>query len=139
MLARKRAEVARGLELDGGRARGAAARSSRAPRISFPPGQGGLKLTRVELPLTRARRRARGGSSSATRPSPDRVGWKAIVAQPGEGTAVRSSVPSGDPTNGLRSYPQDTLQSPLDQRVGDASRCGPGGGTLDGAAAARRG
>jgi ABC-type nickel/cobalt efflux system permease component RcnA len=47
---------------------------------------------------------------------PGRIGWKAIVAQPGSGTAVRSSVPSGDPTDGLRTYPQDMLKSPLDQR-----------------------
>jgi ABC-type nickel/cobalt efflux system permease component RcnA len=30
---------------------------------------------------------------------------------------VRSSAPSGDPTGGLRRYPQDSLSSPLDQRT----------------------
>ena len=45
------------------------------------------------------------------------MGWKAIVAAPGEGTDVRSSVPSGDPTNGLRVYPEDLLKSPSDVRV----------------------
>jgi nickel/cobalt exporter len=44
------------------------------------------------------------------------VGWKAIVAEAGEGTAVRSAAPSGDPTNGLRRYPEDLLNSPLDRR-----------------------
>ena len=62
-----------------------------------------------------------------------RVGWKAIVAAPGEGTAVRSDAPSGDPTNGLRRYPEDLLNSPLDRR--DASfRVKPGDGTLSGSA-----
>jgi nickel/cobalt exporter len=42
---------------------------------------------------------------------------------------VRSSVPSGDPTNGLRSYPQDSLQSPLDERSASFT-VRPGGGTL---------
>lgn len=60
---------------------------------------------------------------------PDRVGWKAIVAQPGTGTAVRSSAPSGDPTHGLRSYPQDMLSSPLDERSASLS-VRPGDGTL---------
>jgi ABC-type nickel/cobalt efflux system permease component RcnA len=60
---------------------------------------------------------------------PGRVGWKAIVSKPGDGTAVRTSAPSGDPTHGLRRYPQDLLNSPLDRR--DASfSVRPGAGTL---------
>jgi ABC-type nickel/cobalt efflux system permease component RcnA len=58
-----------------------------------------------------------------------RVGWKAVVAEPGEGTAVRSSAPSGDPTNGLRVYPEELLKSPLDERSG-TFRVRPGDGTL---------
>jgi nickel/cobalt transporter (NicO) family protein len=58
-----------------------------------------------------------------------RVGWKAIVAAPGDGTAVRTQAPSGDPTNGLRRYPDDLLNSPLDRR--DASfSVSPGDGSL---------
>jgi ABC-type nickel/cobalt efflux system permease component RcnA len=60
---------------------------------------------------------------------PDRVGWKAIVARPGEGTAVRTAAPSGDPTDGLRRYPQDVLNSPLDRREARFS-VEPGDGTL---------
>jgi ABC-type nickel/cobalt efflux system permease component RcnA len=58
-----------------------------------------------------------------------RVGWKAIVATPGRGTAVRSNVAATDPTNGLRTYPEDLLQSPSDVRSArlDAQ---PGTGTL---------
>jgi ABC-type nickel/cobalt efflux system permease component RcnA len=61
---------------------------------------------------------------------PDRVGWKAIVSAPGKGTAVRTSVPSGDPTHGLRRYPQDLLNSPLDRRAASFS-VKPGTGTLE--------
>ena len=60
---------------------------------------------------------------------PGRVGWKAILALPGAGTAVRSSAPSRDPTNGLRAYPKDLLTSPYDQR-GARFSVRPGSGTL---------
>jgi ABC-type nickel/cobalt efflux system permease component RcnA len=60
---------------------------------------------------------------------PGRVGWKAIVSRPGEGTAVRTGAPRGDPTHGLRRYPKDLLSSPLDRR--DASfSVRPGDGSL---------
>lgn len=114
VLGRKRAEVARRLVLT---VNGRAVPLQLAPggQISFPPGQGGLPLTRVVLSLS-----ARVSSPRAVDlhdgTFPGRIGWKAVVAQPGSGTDVRSSVPSGDPTDGLRSYPQDMLKSPLDQR-----------------------
>ena len=60
---------------------------------------------------------------------PGRVGWKAVVAAPGEGTAVRSSAPSGDPTGGLRRYPEDLLDSPADRREASFG-VRPGEGTL---------
>ena len=126
VLERKRAEVRRGLHLivDGnevGLAQGAAA-------LSSPPGQGGLPLTRMELPL-RAAVRAPHRVEVRDDTFPDRVGWKAIVARPGTGTAVRSSAPSGDPTGGLRHYPQDKLSSPLAQRTATLA-VAPGDGTL---------
>jgi ABC-type nickel/cobalt efflux system permease component RcnA len=114
VLARKKAEVERGvvLTVDGRRVPLVAGGPG---QISFPPGQGGLKLTRVVLPLF-ARVSHPRSVSLHDGTFPGRIGWKAIVAQPGSGTAVRSSVPSGDPTDGLRTYPQDMLKSPLDQR-----------------------
>jgi nickel/cobalt transporter (NicO) family protein len=127
VLARKKAEVERRLTLT--------VNGRRVPlsvggpgQISFPPGQGGLKLTRVVLPLFARVSRAR---SVALHDGtfPGRIGWKAIVAQPGTGTDVRSSVPSGDPTHGLRTYPQDMLKSPLDQRNATLS-VKPGDGSL---------
>lgn len=127
VLSRKRAEVARNLKLE---VNGATVPFSFEPgaRISFPPGQGGLKLTRVELPLAAAVSNPRKVALQ-DETFRDRVGWKAIVAQPGKGTAVRSSAPSGDPTNGLRSYPKNTLTSPLDQRTAKFA-VAPGGATL---------
>jgi nickel/cobalt transporter (NicO) family protein len=127
VLRRKRDEVARGLALsvDGRRVPLAFGRGA---AISFPPGQGGLRLTRVVLPLS-ARVAHPRAVTLHDGTFGGRIGWKAIVAQPGSGTAVRSSVPSGDPTDGLRSYPQDMLASPLDQRDARLS-VRPGDGTL---------
>ena len=114
VLERKLAEVEEGLTLtvDG---REAALRQVGEPRLSFPPGSGGLDTTRLELRLRAAvdsPRRVKLTDDSFE----DRVGWKAIVAAPGEDTAVRTKAPSGDPTNGLRRYPEDLLSSPLDRR-----------------------
>ncbi len=127
ILARKRAEVERGLtvSVDG---RPVVLRPSARPLFSHPPGQGGLPLTRVELPFVGAiPRRGRLVVHDGT--YADRVGWKAIVAEPGKGTAVRSSAPSGDPTHGLRFYPKASLSSPLDEREASFA-VAPGQGTL---------
>jgi nickel/cobalt transporter (NicO) family protein len=127
VLARKKAEVERGLSLTVNHRR--VPLSFGGPgQISFPPGQGGLKLTRVVLPLF-ARVSAPRSVQLHDGTFPGRIGWKAIVAQPGSGTDVRSSVPSGDPTDGLRTYPQDMLKSPLDQRDAALS-VKPGNGSL---------
>jgi ABC-type nickel/cobalt efflux system permease component RcnA len=127
VLDRKRREVAEKLTLT---ANGRSVPLTLAPggALSHPPGAGGLPTTRVELDL-----RARVGDPRRVAISdetfPGRVGWKAIVSAPGKGTAVRTDAPSGDPTHGLRRYPQDLLNSPLDRR--DASfTVRPGGGTL---------
>ena len=127
LLRRKRAEVDRRLALtvDGRRV---ALRPVGAGSIAHPRGQGGLETTRVELPLTAAveaprRVELRDGTF------PDRVGWKAVVVRPGERTAVRSSVPAGDPTDGLRRYPEDALGNPADVRSASFVVT-PGAGTV---------
>jgi nickel/cobalt exporter len=127
LLARKQDEVKRRLALtvDGRRA---ALRPAGAATITHPPGQGGLKTTRVEVPLAARvddprRVELRDGTF------PGRVGWKAIVVEPGEGTAVRSSAPAEDPTDGLRRYPEELLESPSDlTRASFGVR--PGAGTV---------
>ena len=132
VLARKRAEVARDLqvEVDG---RAVPLRAAGAAQISFPAGQGGLKVTRVEIPLAA---RVRDPRRVVLRDDTfeGRAGWKAIVAAPGRGTAVRATAPSGDPTDGLRRYPQGALDAPVDQREARFA-VRPGGGTLEAPAA----
>jgi nickel/cobalt transporter (NicO) family protein len=127
VLARKQEEVRRGLRLtvDGKRV---ALHPGGAPKLTFPPGSAGLRTTRLELPL---RTKVDDAEKVELRDGtfPGRVGWKAIVSAPGEGTAVRTTAPSGDPTKGLRRYPDDLLSSPLDRR--EASfEVRPGDGTL---------
>jgi nickel/cobalt exporter len=127
VLDRKRREAKRRLELtvDG---RSVALGMHGPGRLEYRPGAGGLKTTYVELRLSAEvadprRVELRDGTF------PGRVGWKGIVSQPGDGTAVRTAAPSNDPTRGLRAYPEDLLNDPLDRR--EASfRVKPGDGTL---------
>jgi nickel/cobalt transporter (NicO) family protein len=125
VLARKRAEIVRGLALtvDGRRV----ALRPGAGRIRFPAGQGGLRTTRVELALSA--RTAVIGRTVRLRDATfaGRAGWKAIVSVPGRGTAVRSNVPADDPTARLTRYPRDLLSSPPEQREATlAVRAGDG-------------
>jgi nickel/cobalt exporter len=127
VLARTRRAVTRGLalEVDG---RPVALGLIGAGAISHPRGQGGLPTTRVEMRLTApapdARRVVLRDTTFAAR-----VGWKAVVAVPGRGTAVRSDVPARDPTGGLRRYPRALLSSPPDTRTARFA-VSPGAGTV---------
>ena len=119
LLRRKQAEVEHRLTLtvDGRRV---ALQPAGPGTLTHQAGQGGLETTRVELPLVAtvdAPRRVelRDGTF------PGRVGWKAVVVRPGRGTTVRSSVPAADPTDGLRTYPEDLLESPSDVRSASLS------------------
>ena len=134
LLRRKRAEVERRLALTVDGRRVALERVGEGT-ISHPEGQGGLRTTRVELPLV-ARVDAPRRVELRDGTFPGRVGWKAIVAAPGEDTAVRSSAPAGDPTNGLRRYPEDLLESPSDLRSASFA-VRPGDGTVEAPDAAR--
>jgi len=102
VLARKRAEIVRGVSAfaDGRRVALAASQGT----IAHRPGQGGLPTTRVELDLVghaapRSTVRAADGTYAG------RVGWKAVLAA-GE----------RDPTHGLTVYPKAVLSSPSDVR-----------------------
>ncbi len=127
VLERKRRDVAERLTLsvDG---REVPLAIAPRPRLAYPPGAAGLKTTRVELELSA---RVRDPRRVVVRDETfsGRVGWKAIVSKPGRGTAVRTDAPSGDPTRGLRRYPQDLLSSPLDRREA-TFRVQPGDGML---------
>ena len=128
VLAAKRAEVRRALRLsvDG---RDVPLRLAPGGRLTHPEGSGGLPLTRVELrlsaPVDAPQRVVVRDDTFA-----DRVGWRAIVAVPGERTAVRSSTPVTDPTGGLRRYPPDARRdqraATLDVRPGAGTVTGPG-------------
>ncbi len=85
-------------------------------RLSFPPGQGGLSLTRIEVSFGA---RLPAGARRVTLQNDafaGRVGWDAVQILPGEGVDVESSVPATDPTDGLRAYPQSLLSSPPTDR-----------------------
>ena len=119
VLERKRAEVARGVTLTvGGRPVALALRPG--GRIAFPRGAGGLRTTRVELLLS-ARVAPRGAVVVRDATFAGRVGWRAVLAEPGRGTAVRSDVTSADPTRRLRVYPSALLASPANRAVAHLS------------------
>ncbi|MEK6272347.1 MAG: sulfite exporter TauE/SafE family protein [Actinomycetota bacterium] len=84
------------------------------PKLSFPSGQGGLLLTRVEADLSARLPRGARRVELVNRAFAGRIGWRAIQILPGSGTDVTSTVPATDPTDALRSYPQDLLSSPPD-------------------------
>src|SRR3954447_2305011 len=87
-LKKVQAEVADGLELtvDGSPT---TLKPAGEPTLTHPLGQGGLKTTRIVLPLTAAANNPRQVKLEDST-YPGRVGWKAIVARPGTGTATRS-------------------------------------------------
>jgi nickel/cobalt exporter len=115
VLQHKLAEIALGLQLavDGRPVRLGAPRS---PSLTYPPGQGGLSLTRLEASFVAAIPAGAHQVQLHDDTYLDRVGWKAIQVLPGQGTDIHSSVPASDPTQGLRAYPVQLLQSPPDQR-----------------------
>jgi nickel/cobalt transporter (NicO) family protein len=127
VLRRIRAEVARGVRLtvDG---RPVAPAAAGPARLTLRPGAGGLKTTRFELALRAPARDARRVvlHDETFR---GRVGWRAIVARPGRGTAVRTGAPASDPTRRLTRYPAALLASPSDLRVARFD-VRPGDGTL---------
>jgi len=123
----KLSEIERGLALtvDGARV---PLRPVGEPRLSFPPGAGGLDTTRLVARL-RATVDDPRRVALTDRTFEGRVGWRAIVPERGEGTAVTTRTPAGDPTRGLTRYPEGLLDSPRDQTRASFS-VEPGGGTL---------
>ncbi len=127
VLARKRTDIARGVTLTvGGRPVPLTLRPG--GRIEFPRGAGGLHTTRVEVLLS-ARVAPRGSVVVRDATFAGRVGWRAVLAEPGRGTAVRSDVTSADPTHRLRVYPTALLTSPANRTVAHL-RVRTGAGTV---------
>ncbi|MFL5768206.1 MAG: nickel/cobalt transporter [Actinomycetota bacterium] len=82
-------------------------------RMAFHPGQGGLKVLRLDAEFT--------GPVPTSGPVhyvddnyQDHIGWREITALGANGEAVRnSSVPVSSVSDELRAYPANLLQSPL--------------------------
>jgi hypothetical protein len=89
--------------------------------MRFRPGQGGLDVLRLEATL--AGRAPGSGELAFTDGNfEDRVGWREVTAVGADGVAiVGSDVPGRSITDGLLSYPEDLLASPLDVRAASVS------------------
>jgi nickel/cobalt exporter len=112
------AEISGGLRLTGD-GREVSLSPPRDSELSFPEGQGGLALTRLEVSYA-ARLPAGATRVELTNDAfSGHVGWDAIQVLPGSGTDVTSTVPATDPTDGLRAYPQSLLSSPPSQRAAE--------------------
>jgi nickel/cobalt exporter len=103
-------------------------RLSGEPQLSFPPGQGGLRITRLELPFrVRSSRPRRVEVRDLT--FGERVGWVDLVSVPGRKTRVATTISPEDPTDGLRDYRGISLRGVPDQVRGEFL-AGPGMGSL---------
>ena len=90
-------------------------------QISFPPGQGGLLTTRIELrletPLPQLAASAQRDIIYKDTNYADQLGWHEVIAQAASGVKlVQTDVPTSDLSNELRLYPEDMLASPPDVR-----------------------
>ena len=102
------------------------------------PGQGGLDVLRVdavfagELPAAAASLVYRDTNYT----NPDKLGWKEVIAYPvgGQGI-VTSSVPASSVSDGLRSYPQDLLSTPVEVTSAKVEVAPGAGGGGEGAGA----
>lgn len=82
--------------------------------LNFPAGQGGLQIMRLTVDYESAHLSQVSELSYQDENFSDRLGWKEIVVRNGNGVAlVKSSAPSTDQSNELRTYPEDMLASPL--------------------------
>lgn len=118
-LARKAEELRSGLRLttDGQRRELIVVEKA----LSFNPGQGGLKTTRIDLALSGSVPRLAADTQRTLEYTDtnfaDRLGWHEVVVQAGSGAKlVRSDVAAEDVSDGLRIYPEDMLSSPMDVR-----------------------
>jgi ABC-type nickel/cobalt efflux system permease component RcnA len=90
------------------------------------PGQGGLKVLRVEVDYVGALPRDRTTIEYSDANYSSRIGWKEVVAYADGGQGIaESSVPATSISNELRSYPEDMLSNPL-QETGAEVTVAPG-------------
>lgn len=95
-------------------------------QLNLLAGAGGMQTLRIECDLaglipastTGAARRLRFEDDNYR----DRIGWREIVVSPVSGVAVfNSSAFASSITNELKSYPEDLLAAPLDERQAELS------------------
>lgn len=99
---------------------------------SYGPGQGGLQTLRIETNVVAYLPQGwekHGAGHYADQNFEGRVGWQEIVIRGGPGVVVNdSTAPTADISNELRSYPRDSLSSPLNHRAATFTLT-PGDGT----------
>jgi nickel/cobalt exporter len=83
--------------------------------LAFPPGQAGLRTTRLEAVFAGPRLDRRSVVGYRDGNFPGRIGWKEVVVRPAGGARVVSSTaPRASISDELLAYPTDLLRSPLD-------------------------
>jgi nickel/cobalt exporter len=83
--------------------------------LAFPPGQAGLRTTRLEAVFQGPRLAGKSTIGFHDTNYTGRIGWKEITVQSSSGARVlSSSAPSKSISSELLAYPKNLLQSPLD-------------------------
>jgi nickel/cobalt exporter len=84
------------------------------PEMTLPIGAGNLPTLRFVMTMTASLGSAQAGALAyADNNYPDRIGWKEIIAQAAEGTALQNaSVPATDESAALTQYRTDFLNNP---------------------------
>jgi nickel/cobalt transporter (NicO) family protein len=95
-------------------------------KITTPAGNGGLPTLRVELDYEGALPAAASGAARRLRfedaNNGGRTGWREIVVAPAAAANVFDSTAFGNAvTDELRTYPEDLLSAPLDERAAELS------------------
>ena len=90
--------------------------------LAFPPGQGGLHTTRLEVLLSGPVLHDRTSVVYHDNNFSGRIGWKEVVVTAGTGARlVSSSAPASSVSDRLLAYPKNLLQSPLDVASANAT------------------
>jgi nickel/cobalt exporter len=98
--------------------------------LAFPPGQAGLRTTRLEIVFAGPRLNGKSLVVYRDRNYAGRIGWKEITVRGADGADVLSSTsPAKSISAELLAYPKNLLQSPLDvssARISVEPGTGPG-------------
>jgi nickel/cobalt transporter (NicO) family protein len=98
--------------------------------LAFPPGQAGLRTTRLEVVYVGPRLAGRSAIAYRDANFGGRIGWKEITVRTASGAhALSADVPATSISDELLAYPKNLLQSPLDvtsARLTVAPGPGPG-------------